>query len=332
MDNELNKLKLIYTDILRGFTRITTKEFGEVFIKHFTIFDSASIDEFYSLHYDKAIKDGLPSFKSQQEQIIKDGFWSDEKESRLESYEPYIANLKVTRSKVFIKAQKVKIEKDIASATEELNKLRSEKMSLISLTAESFAMKKVNEFYVKEATFKKKDFSTPLLTEENFDELDEVELANLVNAYNSATNHLSPINIKKVAVSSFFLNYFYLCDDNPYTFFGKPLCELTFYQVELFSQGRYFKSVLGDSKTQPPPEYYKDPEKLIDWYESNKSAEGLINKSKDKESTATSFVGATKEDLKNLGYDDKSEIVNLEQLSKQKGGLNMQDLIKLHGL
>jgi hypothetical protein len=48
----------------------------------------------------------------------------------------------------------------------------------------------------------------------------------------------------------------------------------------------------------------------------------------------TSLVGATKEDLKRLGIGQGAhESMSLDKAAKKKGGkLDMQDLIKLHGV
>ncbi|NBV98834.1 MAG: hypothetical protein EBR67_04905, partial [Proteobacteria bacterium] len=53
-----------------------------------------------------------------------------------------------------------------------------------------------------------------------------------------------------------------------------------------------------------------------------------------KDNVATSIVGATKEDLKRLGLkEDKTDGIDLAKEAAKKGGkLDMQDLIKLHGL
>ena len=46
-----------------------------------------------------------------------------------------------------------------------------------------------------------------------------------------------------------------------------------------------------------------------------------------------SLVGATKEDLKRLGLDSPNETISLAQKAAEKGGkLDMEDMIKLHGI
>ena len=82
----------------------------------------------------------------------------------------------------------------------------------------------------------------------------------------------------------------------------------------------------------------KDPEGLIEWFEGTKNADELLNKNTkatQKDNVATSIVGATQEDLKRLGLksEEKNGDIDLAKEAAKKGGkLDMQDLIKLHGL
>ena len=59
----------------------------------------------------------------------------------------------------------------------------------------------------------------------------------------------------------------------------------------------------------------------------------LPSKNAGAEGSATSLVGATKEDLKRLGLDNPAETINMAKKAAEKGGkLSMDDLMKLHGM
>ena len=142
--------------------------------------------------------------------------------------------------------------------------------------------------------------------------------------------------MKRVALSGFFLNNFYLCKDNPFIFYGKPVVELTYHQGDLFSYGRYFKHVLSEMKHQPPPDVMEDPDKLIEQYDVQQNQEKM-NEGKDTSGTASTYIGATKEDMDSLGITEEVKndpnVVDLnEELAKADGDLSMEDLIKLHGV
>jgi hypothetical protein len=92
---------------------------------------------------------------------------------------------------------------------------------------------------------------------------------------------------------------------------------------------------MENSDNKPPEEIAQDPEKLVEWFESAKSAKETLDKSKTAgtEGSASSLVGATKADLKRLGLDNPNETINLAKKAAEKGGkLNMEDLMKLHGM
>ena len=157
----------------------------------------------------------------------------------------------------------------------------------------------------------------------------------LIGVYNKSTKKFQSGSLKRISVSGFFTNLFYLCDDDPFVFFGKAVVGLTFYQIELFGYGRYYKNLIQNSENQPPEEISKDPEKLVEWFESSKSARETLDKSKieGQEGSATSLVGASKEDLKRLGLDNPNETINLAKKAAEKGGkLTMDDMMKLHGV
>jgi hypothetical protein len=206
----------------------------------------------------------------------------------------------------------------------------------MGFTAESFANKKINEFYIYNTIHKDPELTTLFFEEDEFEYINFENFSKLIAAYNKNTNHYNSLNLKRVALSTFFLNYFYLCDDNPQIFFGKPVMNLTYHQVELFGYARHFKHMMSEAKSKPPDEYYDDPDKLIEYVETGKNAESMIEKAKSgsRENAATSIVGATKQDLERMGLSAGNHDVgdvNLSKVASQKeGSLDMEDLIKIH--
>ena len=134
-------------------------------------------------------------------------------------------------------------------------------------------------------------------------------------------------------MSSFFLNNFYLCEDNPQIYYGKPVVELTYNQSELFSYGRYFKYILSEMKNKPHPDVMDDPDKLIELYNVGKNADKI--KESMENADASTVVGATNEDLERMGLkaptDEPQQGISLAAEAAKKGGkLSMEDLMKLH--
>ena len=331
------ELKLAFADIIRGWTKLKSNILGEgsFYIKHLNIFDNVQTDQIYDECYERAKEKKLPTRKDQIEYLIKESLWTEGDNTELEKTRLYVDNLKVTKSKLYLKSQIDSIKESIEEAETKLAKMQMERETLIGFTAEKYAQKKSNEIYIQKAIYSNNDFSELAMTEEEFNYVTDKSLSELTMDYNDATRIVTMENIKKISLMPFFCNYFYLCDDNPHIFYGKPVVDLTFYQAEMFAFGRYFKNLAQDAKVQPPDEIRNDPDKLIEFYEAKKNADAVMDKANERagdKGGATSLVGATKEDLEALGYQQgQGTTVSLTDVANKKGGsLSMEDFIQLH--
>lgn len=126
----------------------------------------------------------------------------------------------------------------------------------------------------------------------------------------------------------FFLNSFFLAKDSTYNFFGKPIVDLTKYQLELFMIGKQYQAVLIQSKSTPST--YNSIDELVDWYEN----QGLINSNANKlvgNKMANTYVGADKEEIRKIVGKDNNTIDLLEETKKLGKDLNFEELLKIHG-
>jgi len=330
-------LKLVFADVLRGYTAIRSESLGdeELYIKHLNLFDNIQTDRNYSEALERAKKKSLPTEEDQKEYLEEEGLWTKENEQEVAGLKPYISNLRTTKSKLFLLSQIDPIKKEIEESGRKLESMILERAELMGFTAEKYALKRSNEMYIQSAVYKDKDFKELVLDDEKFNEMTDDQLARVTSDYNKATLHVTLDNLKKISLSPFFGNYFYLCDDNPQIFYGKAVIELSFFQAELFAFGRYFKSLAQDSKVSPPDDIRHDADKLMDFYEMRRNADDALDKINEKSggrSGATSLVGATKDDLKAIGIDTSGpQSVNLSKLASEKGGtLSMDDFVDLH--
>lgn len=323
-------LKVVFSEVLRGYTLAETS-FGKVKIKHFNNFDSAELDIKNRAFYEKAVASGLPSRKERIDYLLKENIWTEKKNREIIEAKSYIVGLKNSKGKTFIQGHIDQLNKEIEENQLRLSKMELEKEELIGFTAEAYSARRINEHYMYNAFMTAKD--EYLFTREEFEELREGTITELIATYNESTQKFSSDKLKKISVSSFFTNMFYLCENNAHIFFGKPLVELTFYQLELFGYGRYHKSMLDNSEKKPPEEVMSSPDKLVEWFESTQSAKEALDKTDQGEGTASSLVGASKDDLKRLGLDNPNETISLAKKAAAKGGkLTMEDMMKLHGV
>lgn len=330
-----NKLRILFVDILKGYTIAYYKN-NKLYFKHNTSIDSGDIDHIKQEFIEKAKKNGLPTEQQKEEYIIKENLWSTEKNEEIKKIKSYISGLKQTKSKLFKNDDIAQINKQISEENIKLFTLIAERKDLLGFTVEDYANKKINEYYMFNSLFRDKDLKDKFFSEEEFDELENKDLSEILEIYNNINKNYIDKNLKKIALSSYYLSLFNLSDDNPYYMYGKPIVYLTFYQMEVFGYARYFKNALSEAKHKPPDEYYEDPDKLIDWLESSKNVEEVLSKNENNQkktegAIATSIVGAKKEDLAKIGKDENGISLHKEAL-KKGGTLSMEDLMKMHGV
>lgn len=330
-----NKLRILFVDILKGYTIAYYKN-NKLYFKHNTSIDSGDIDHIKQDFIEKAKKNGLPTEEQKEQYIIAEKLWSIEKNEEIKKIKSYISNLKTTKSKLFRNEEIKSINEQINDQNFKLINLISERKELLGFTVEDYANKKINEYFMFNSLFKDKDLKYKFFSEEEFDELENRDLSEILEIYNNINKNYIDKNLKKIALSSYYLSLFNLSDDNPYYMYGKPVIYLTFYQMEIFGYARYFKNALSEAKHRPPDEYYEDPDKLVDWLESSKNMEDVLdkhekNQKKTEGAIATSIIGAKKEDLAKIGKDESG--ISLHKEAEKKGGtLSMQDLMKMHGV
>ena len=319
----VSKVRKIYRDILLGYTKPTNTN---LYIKHFRELDIGELNEVKQEIKDSAQKKGLLSEKEKIDILIDQGVWTKEQEQEIEFVSINIANQYQTKTKLLIKSQIDTVNQRIENLEKELQEKLEKRNKILGLTLESYADRMSSEQIIRLSFYKDKKISELLFSDEEYSDLEPKEL-NIYLEYYSEFNRLFNVkNLKRIAASSFFLNPLFLCKNNPSIFFGKPIVELTNYQVDLFSYGLSFKAVLEKGET-PSNELYSDLDALIDWYESAQKGEKLSTKEIKDGSTV---MGANKHELDGL-RSGKENVIDLQKEAQKKGGeLNMMDFIELH--
>jgi len=328
--------KLIYNDIIKGYSEIHLEKYGKVYFKHLTVEDSAGLEDTTDFYKSKAEGLGLPSEKEQLKILNEQGIWTDEEEQRRAELSSFVDGLRNSRKKLFLQKQLAGIDNQLNEAQDKLKDLETSKAESIGLTSERYAQKKSSEHYIRSVLYKDNQFKEKVISIEEFDHLTELDLNKLFEGYMEISKMFDDNSIKRISLAPFFLSIFYICGDDVVNLFGKPVIKLTFNQTNLFTYARYYKQMISDAKVKPPEDLYKDPDKLVDWLESAKEGQKAMEKALPEEGKAgaVSMVGATKEDLAKMGIDsgDPQTRMNLTKEAQKKGGtLDMEDFIRLHG-
>ena len=329
---ERQELKLVFSEIVEGYSLTRSELFGDLKIKHINNYDSAKTDIKNNYYFEKAVSQGLPKREEKVEYLIKEKLWDPEKDKEADRLKEMLKGMNRTKSKLFLQAQIDAIKKDIADNEIKLSNILAEKESVIGFTAEEYANRRINEYYMHISVLDEE--GKQLFGENEFDELEQDQVNDIMRVYEKNNRKFKAEILKKISLADFFTNIFYLCEDNVFNFYGKPVIDLTFYQIEIYSYGRYFKSIIQNSEEKIPDHIVEDPDKLIEWAESSKNVKEVLEKSSgDAESGASSIMGATKQDLAKAGIDENQDVIDLSQKAQEKGGrLTMEDMMKLHGV
>ena len=326
------ELKLVFSEIVEGYSLTRSELFGDLKIKHINNYDSAKTDIKNNYYFEKAVSQGLPKREEKLEYLIKEKLWDPEKDKEADRLKEMLKGMNRTKSKLFLQAQIDAIKKDIVNNEIKLSNILAEKESVIGFTAEEYASRRINEYYMHISILDEE--GKQLFGENEFDELEQDQVNDIMQVYEKNNRKFKAEILKKISLADFFTNIFYLCEDNVFNFYGKPVIDLTFYQIEIYSYGRYFKSIIQNSEEKIPDHIVEDPDKLIEWAESSKNVKEVLEKSSgDAESGASSIMGATKQDLEKAGIDQNQDVIDLSQKAQEKGGrLTMEDMMKLPGV
>lgn len=337
MKNELSTLRYLYEDVINGYSKVDE---NGIYISHLKETDIGEIEERKIKLTEEAKGKGLHDEEEKIELLVSQGLWTQQKEVDIKKVRSEIIELRETKKKLILGRQIKQINKQIQFKENIYKDLSKERRDEVGHTAEDYADKKVNEELVFKTFFKGPELSDPFFSNEEFEDLTNKDLEGYTLLYTAINSQFSDTILRKISVCPFFLNSFFVCENNTNLFYGKPVTELTNYQIDVFSYGRYYKSIMADAKN-PPNELYEEPEKLIQYYENaKKSKEAKENrkgfgKGKQSEYMGSTVFGASKDELEALagtsGEGGDAVMVNFSKEANKTGGdMGLNDFLNLH--
>lgn len=325
------ELKSIFYDIINGFTRLKSPQFGTVYIKHFNNFDLFSIDQKYLEFLQVAESQGVPNYGTQNKYVMEQNLWTEKEEIDLNEQIICAANMKKGRDKTFIPSHIEQMNKQIKETEAIIESIKNKKENIIGITTDKYAARKINQYYVFFGAYKDINNNTKLFKEEEFTELDDEQLNILYKLYEDFGRNFNTLNFKRISISNFFVNSFYLSDNNAYEFYGKPIIQLTLYQTELFHHATYFKHILTETKEEITDEILENPDLLVDAYNAKKSMDEMSRKTGkvSGEGGATSYLGANKQDIQKMKLGPTLNEKFRKASLKKGGSLTAQELLDI---
>ena len=319
----------IIGEIFDGYSEILFKE-TPIFVKHVSIQDQRYLHKYYEKYKDTALKRGVDSEEDVLKRLSKDEMWSSGDESKIGSLALEIKNLKQTQKKLFVPSQKESFQRDINEKESEILKLQQKRKELVGKTAEDYASSRASQEMIRYFIFDGPDLKNNYFSEEEFDEIDDIELLVINSEQNKIAERISESNIQNAVLRPFFSMYMSQCE-NVYGFYGKPITKLSVHQLKVAVFGRMFFNIFQHTE-DIPDNIKEDPEKLLAFSEAQRNKDSN-SKFIREDSDASAVFGATKEDMNIIAPETKKGGISLSDAIKKKGGkLNMEDMIKLsHG-
>jgi hypothetical protein len=318
-----------FRDIVRGYSA-TEYQDNLVFIRHLTPHDQVELEDITDLYKSKAQSRGLPTEEETLLMLKEEETWTDEDEGFIFKKKEFIDRLLEGKKKLVLKSAQDKQNALIDRERALLQTKEKEKSDLLGNTCERYAEQRTHDFYILRSFYKDKSMSTPLYTEQQYDDLTQAQVSYLITTYNKIFNSFSEDGIQYLILEEFYSPYLSFAEDSM-QFYGKPFCELTYNQVRMIVYTRIFKNIF-DNNSNIPEKIRKDPKALLD-YGSVSDEEKEKMKDKFESSDGATIVGAKQEDYEYLGIKRPQHGVSLHDQAKKKGGkLSMKDMMKLSGV
>lgn len=299
-----------------------------VYLKHLTVKDQRYLHIYYEKYKKSAVDRGVETEKSILEKLKEDDLWTDEEDLKIESLKMEIKNLKRTKDSLFLNSQKESAQKTISEKQLEQYELLAKRKEVVGKTAEDYASNMAATEMIRYFVFDSKELDKHAFTEDEFDDLDDVEIMNLHKVQKAVNDRLNELDIQKSVLRSFFSLYLSFCD-NARDFYGKALVDLSVFQLKLVLFGRIFQSIFQYTE-DIPDDIRQDPERLMAFSEAKNNKNS--NKSFINDDAAGSAVfGGTSQDIKDLAGDSKNAVSLSDEIKKAGGKLDMEQMMRLAG-
>ena len=318
----------IYSEICRGFSTDVIEK-STVYFKHPTIAEHFSTYANYDLFIREGRKKGLLLESEKVEEAIDGGWWSSDKESKINLLRKTVQNLFKTRDRLLYASQKVEIEKQIRQNEAILITYTKERREIVGYTLEDYASSKLTEELLIAFTYKNPDFTQKLFSDRHeYYNLTDDHVEKIKNAFDTFSRVFNHETIRKIAACGFFQNLVYLNED-AYSFWGNPTTKCTKYQIDVLLYGKMYKNMIksyAENSKPVPEEVLNDPDKFVEWTDNQSrdpATRARSKKSRDGSSNlVSSAVGATKEDLDKMGVKvEKLKGKSLLQMAEESGGV-----------
>jgi hypothetical protein len=315
----------IIGEVFDGYTEVAYKG-DPVYVKHFNIRDQRYLQKYFEKYKNIALKKGILSQEQIEKDLEEEGSWGEKERLEISNLEQDLIGLNATMKAVFLPSEKRRTAEEIESKSRTLNELILNKNKIIGKTADSYASARSQEEMLRYFLFKDKELSTPFLNDQDFSEIDDVDLIFFINCQSEISDRLSELNIQKSVLRPFFSMYLSQFE-NIKDFYGKAVVDLSVYQLKTAIFSRMFFNIYQYVEDIPDG-IRNDPEKLLSFSEMKNNKKNSVIRD---DSHGGALFGASPEDIRELSANPGN--ISLSRALKEHGGsLNMEQMMELAGL
>lgn len=321
-----SKLFLLFNEITKGYSKRRFRN-SPIFIKHLGITEKAFFDIRFQEFYEYALTSGIPSEDQALAKAVEDEFWSKKEEEEIDLLKKYIDRLILTKKNLIRKLEIEAISNQIDEERQKLAKKISQRKDILGKTAEEYASNRSNDYIIYESLFKNEALTEKVFEENEFEEMTYEDLVEYILFFNEYMDDFKEYHLQKISLLDFFQPY-YLVLDQPMQFWGKPMVQLTDFQVRTTIYGKIFKNIF-ETTENIPDNIRHDPERLFEYTDKSRANKNFESKQKNKDkASAEAVFGATKEEIQEM---KGAGVKSLNEVMKGKKVMNMEELMKLHG-
>lgn len=279
--DEIYEVKNIYLEIIRGFSLSLERE---IYIKHLTELDKIQIIQKRQEIFGRTCLRGVKTDEDSLNYLISESLWSQENEDEIARLEVTIEDNTRQANSLVIPGQRKAVLSLVEKDKDALQKIKNERSSLTGLTAEKYADEKYINNYLYFSFYKDSGLKDKFFSESEFADLEESQINDYFKIYSDVLSKFSEENLKKIAVSPFFLNSISFAYEDSRLFMDKSVLDYTSYQFEIFNMGKRNVRVMSESSASPPIIHsqtkFKD---LVRWYDLQSAVSENKRKERDGE-------------------------------------------------
>ncbi len=267
MSLDLNLL----SELKRGRSKVS-----DFWIKHPTIEDEAELEFLNSKYLSLAQKRKIPLEKDCVIRAKKDGSWTDSDQNNLDSNVAYLVRLRESYEKI-IDSLKKDLLSELTAINTKVGLLKHRRSNAIGKTAEDWAAKISNEKYILNLFYKDKDLKEKAWTEEESDFLEIEEVGLIFGYFLSYREKFCDDSLKSLACNEFSQNLYYI-SGSCFSFFGKPIIEMTCLQQRFCLFLENYKNIISNINGKVPQSVISDWKELEKWSRSSEVGKEELEK------------------------------------------------------